>query len=64
MRGRHLWSVLLPLLLDILLPPHVSADSFLADSVVRENRVQNVLEHQLVKTPACEHIVQSDFVFS
>jgi ERO1-like protein beta len=35
-------------------------DSFLADTLVRENQVQNVLEHQPVKVPACEHTVRSN----
>ncbi|KAH8119279.1 endoplasmic oxidoreductin-1 [Phellopilus nigrolimitatus] len=31
-------------------------NSFLGDSLVRQNQVQNVLEHQPVKAPGCRHV--------
>ena len=37
--------------------------SFLGDSLVRENQVQNVLEHQLAKDAECRHIVRHRHVF-
>lgn len=42
----------------------VSPSSFLGDSLIRHNPVQNVLEHESVRgEPLCQHSVCSTYVY-
>ncbi|KAI5123702.1 hypothetical protein M0805_001728 [Coniferiporia weirii] len=50
-----LLSLLFSLLADLTAAQSVE-QSFLGDSLVTENQVQNVLEHQPAKTPGCRHV--------
>ncbi|KII92731.1 hypothetical protein PLICRDRAFT_172784 [Plicaturopsis crispa FD-325 SS-3] len=52
MLPRHLWAILFA-----LLEPHIAyaaSDSFLADTLVRKDQVQNVLEHQPATHATCK----------
>lgn len=68
MFARYVRAILLALLLNIDDSSGVrAADSFLSDHIIRKDQVQNVLEHQPAKQPACKHIVRiitSDFQLS
>lgn len=35
----------------------VTEESFLGDTLVRQNQVKNVLEHEPAKVPGCSHVV-------
>jgi hypothetical protein len=51
---------MIKLLSAFLLYAHSFAtDSFLSDNLLRNHQVQNVLEHQPAKAPACQHTVRS-----
>ncbi|OBZ68243.1 Endoplasmic reticulum oxidoreductin-1 [Grifola frondosa] len=50
----HLYALFLPILLESLVTRASQPQSFLTDSLLRTNQVQNVLEHQPVKEPSCK----------
>lgn len=50
-------TLVLPLLSGFVLAQSTD-NSFLGDSIVRENQVQNVLEHEPAKGAECQHVVR------
>ena len=59
MLPRQIYAIVAAFLLQPGTFVTASADeSFLADTLVRKDQVQNVLEHQPVKKPVCQQIVR------
>ncbi|TCD64625.1 hypothetical protein EIP91_003859 [Steccherinum ochraceum] len=57
MLPRQIYAIVVAFLLQSAAPTAASSDkSFLDDSLVRRDQVQNVLEHQPAKEPACHRV--------
>ena len=57
-RSTLLPTILLSLACEFSWTQASSDQSFLGDNLVRQNQVQNVLEHEPVKVPGCSHVVR------